>query len=253
MRLRNAHRVLCCKGNTWLVKRDLLWQQIDLCDVSYEFSWNKSSLFLISEWIPTQKHFTQGRETIYNQWCSLTPGWKKIEMPNRGILRRKLNGQTNWSTRRMVSHNDTENMLLSTKVCVKVTMKWANWRCLGEAQIVINHTADLVSVGYERESIAVITPYKAQVELLSRMLLEKDFGDVQVGTVDQFQGQQFKAVIFSMVRYNPARKWITTFYELFLLTSRSSRLLRWSSSSQRCDNQGKIALLLCWKHFYVKP
>ena len=44
----------------------------------------------------------------------------------------------------------------------------------------------------------VVAPYNAQVQLIRRRLVEAGFGDVRVGTVDKFQGQQAPVVIVSM-------------------------------------------------------
>jgi predicted RecB family nuclease len=46
--------------------------------------------------------------------------------------------------------------------------------------------------------ILVVAPYNAQVELLRRVLSRHGLGDVRVGTVDKFQGQEAPIVFFSM-------------------------------------------------------
>lgn len=63
------------------------------------------------------------------------------------------------------------------------------------------------------KDIAIITPYSKQVQLFRKMLSSADISmsasnskgriaDVQVGTVDSFQGQETDLVIFSAVRSN---------------------------------------------------
>jgi predicted RecB family nuclease len=46
--------------------------------------------------------------------------------------------------------------------------------------------------------IMVVTPYNAQVRCLRQALAERGLGEVAVGTVDKFQGQQAAVVFFSM-------------------------------------------------------
>ena len=49
-----------------------------------------------------------------------------------------------------------------------------------------------------KEHIKVISPYNAQVEKLRSMLPE-----MQIGTVDKFQGQEAPVIIFSMATSTP--------------------------------------------------
>jgi len=46
--------------------------------------------------------------------------------------------------------------------------------------------------------VLVVAPYNAQVALLRRVLTQRGLGDVRVGTVDKFQGQEAPIVFFSM-------------------------------------------------------
>ena len=48
------------------------------------------------------------------------------------------------------------------------------------------------------DDILVVSPYNAQRRLIRRLLQERGLPDVQVGTVDKFQGQEAFAVIYSM-------------------------------------------------------
>jgi superfamily I DNA and/or RNA helicase len=45
--------------------------------------------------------------------------------------------------------------------------------------------------------IIIVTPYNAQRRLIHRLLAEAGLGDIPVGTVDKFQGQEAFAVIYS--------------------------------------------------------
>jgi len=70
-----------------------------------------------------------------------------------------------------------------------------------EAAIAARHVDNLVKAGVKPEDIAVVTPYNAQVALLSRLLKDK-YPGVELGSVDGFQGREKEAVIISLVRSN---------------------------------------------------
>ena len=71
-----------------------------------------------------------------------------------------------------------------------------------EGDLVIKHIVTLSN--YKMETIAVISPYSAQVDFISHKLEEQDIFavNVQVNTVDGFQGREADAVIVSLVRSN---------------------------------------------------
>jgi len=69
----------------------------------------------------------------------------------------------------------------------------------GEAALVRLHVSKLVAAGVKPTDIAVVTPYNAQLALLSQLLKDK-FAGIEFGTVDGFQGREKEAVIVSMVR-----------------------------------------------------
>jgi ATP-dependent RNA/DNA helicase IGHMBP2 len=71
-----------------------------------------------------------------------------------------------------------------------------------EARIVVKHVKSLLDAGMKEENIAVITPYSAQVQAI-RSLLSEDHEQIEIGTVDGFQGREKEAIIISMVRSNP--------------------------------------------------
>ncbi|KAK9765523.1 hypothetical protein K7432_006085 [Basidiobolus ranarum] len=71
----------------------------------------------------------------------------------------------------------------------------------GEVTIVIEHVKNLVDAGVSEEDIAVITPYNAQVKMLT-LALKEVYPNLEIGSVDGFQGREKEAVIFSMVRSN---------------------------------------------------
>ncbi|KAK2753468.1 hypothetical protein FQN54_007858 [Arachnomyces sp. PD_36] len=71
-----------------------------------------------------------------------------------------------------------------------------------EAALVAKHVGQLVEAGVNPEDIAVITPYNAQLALLSQALREK-YPGIELGSVDGFQGREKEAVVVSLVRSNP--------------------------------------------------
>jgi len=71
-----------------------------------------------------------------------------------------------------------------------------------EAELVKKHVQNLVNAGVKAEDIAVITPYNAQLALMSRSMKEA-FPGIELGSVDGFQGREKEAIIVSLVRSNP--------------------------------------------------
>ncbi|GFQ81442.1 DNA-binding protein SMUBP-2, partial [Trichonephila clavata] len=71
----------------------------------------------------------------------------------------------------------------------------------GEAGLVAIHIEQLVRCGLKASSIAVITPYKYQVDLIRGKILGK-YPDVEINSVDAFQGSEKEAVVLSLVRSN---------------------------------------------------
>ncbi|OJD14186.1 hypothetical protein AJ78_05450 [Emergomyces pasteurianus Ep9510] len=71
-----------------------------------------------------------------------------------------------------------------------------------EAAVVARHVENLVATGVKPEDIAVVTPYNAQLALLSHLLKDK-YPGLELGSVDGFQGREKEAVVVSLVRSNP--------------------------------------------------
>jgi len=59
----------------------------------------------------------------------------------------------------------------------------------------------LVNAGTKPADIAIVTPYNAQLALLSHDLKER-FPGIELGSIDGFQGREKEAVIVSLVRSN---------------------------------------------------
>ncbi|ONM06783.1 P-loop containing nucleoside triphosphate hydrolase superfamily protein [Zea mays] len=77
----------------------------------------------------------------------------------------------------------------------------------GEAAVSIAHAKLLVESGVNASDIGIITPYAAQVTCL-KMMRNKDakLKDLEISTVDGFQGREKEAIIISMVRSNSKKE-----------------------------------------------
>lgn len=69
----------------------------------------------------------------------------------------------------------------------------------GEASLVKMHVTNLIEAGVEPGDIAVVTPYNAQLALISKMLKEQ-YPALELGSVDGFQGREKEAIVVSLVR-----------------------------------------------------
>ena len=69
----------------------------------------------------------------------------------------------------------------------------------GQADRIVTEARRLLSRGLDPADLAVITPYNAQRRLLRSLLPP----EVEVGTVDGFQGREKEAVLVDLVRSNP--------------------------------------------------
>jgi len=72
----------------------------------------------------------------------------------------------------------------------------------GEAELVAAEAQRLLARGVSPREMAVIAPYDAQVQLLRQLLAAHP--DLEVDTVDGFQGREKEAVIVSLTRSNEA-------------------------------------------------
>ncbi|MEM7347588.1 MAG: IGHMBP2 family helicase [Chloroflexota bacterium] len=70
---------------------------------------------------------------------------------------------------------------------------------LEEAKLVISKVEELLATGISANDIAVITPYAAQVKLLREELKQPQ---IEIDSVDGFQGREKEVIILSFVRSN---------------------------------------------------
>lgn len=77
----------------------------------------------------------------------------------------------------------------------------------GEAEVAIAHAKRLVESGVQASNIGIITPYNAQVVALRMLRSNIDkLKDMEISTVDGFQGREKEAIIISMVRSNSKKE-----------------------------------------------
>ncbi|KAI6652586.1 DNA-binding protein SMUBP-2-like isoform X1 [Oopsacas minuta] len=72
----------------------------------------------------------------------------------------------------------------------------------GEANLVSQYVGMLIKFGISQSEIAVIAPYSLQVELITTKLALLEVYNVEVHTVDGFQGREKEAMIISFTRSN---------------------------------------------------
>ena len=70
-----------------------------------------------------------------------------------------------------------------------------------EADLVVKYVRRLLAAGVPAASVGVITAYRAQVRLLREKLA--DVPELEVDSVDGFQGREKEAIVISFVRSNP--------------------------------------------------
>ncbi|KAI8869457.1 putative DNA-binding protein [Ramicandelaber brevisporus] len=71
----------------------------------------------------------------------------------------------------------------------------------GEVNIAVKHVKRLIARGVPASEIGVISPYNAQVACLVRELRD-DYPELEIGSVDGFQGREKEAIVISLVRSN---------------------------------------------------
>ncbi|KAF6158609.1 hypothetical protein GIB67_040123 [Kingdonia uniflora] len=77
----------------------------------------------------------------------------------------------------------------------------------GEAEVAIAHAKRLIQSGVRSSDIGIIAPYAAQVVLLKTIRSKEDkLKEVEISTVDGFQGREKEAIIISMVRSNSKKE-----------------------------------------------
>ncbi|KAJ8912969.1 hypothetical protein NQ315_000025 [Exocentrus adspersus] len=75
-----------------------------------------------------------------------------------------------------------------------------SWYNPHEAAQVFYYVNELYRLGVASTEIGIITPYIKQVKEIRSLFIEAEFDIPKIGTVEEFQGQEFEVVILSTVR-----------------------------------------------------
>ena len=107
----------------------------------------------------------------------------------------------------------------------------------GEAKLVEEIAARLLSAGIRPEDIAVISPYDDQVALIRKMLRVEG---LEIKTVDGFQGREKEVVIVSFVRCNKSREigFLRDLRRLNVSITRAKRKLVLIGDSNTLESEG---------------
>ncbi|CAH1169778.1 unnamed protein product [Phaedon cochleariae] len=75
-----------------------------------------------------------------------------------------------------------------------------SWYNPDEAAQVFYYTNEFYRLGLRADNVGIITPYIKQVKEIRSMFQEAEFDQPKIGTVEEFQGQEFEVVLLSTVR-----------------------------------------------------
>eukprot|EP00210_Caulerpa_lentillifera_P001306 g1257.t1 len=75
-----------------------------------------------------------------------------------------------------------------------------------EAAIVVDLVSALIDFGLEHKQLGIISPYNGQINKIRTLLVEHSHHDLEVSTVDRFQGRDKDCIIFSFVRSNQKKE-----------------------------------------------
>lgn len=74
-----------------------------------------------------------------------------------------------------------------------------------EAELIVQEVLALVRSGIAPSDIGILSPYSAQVTLLSA-LLHPQYPTLDINSIDSFQGREKEVILLSLVRSNPQRE-----------------------------------------------
>ncbi|XP_051156788.1 DNA-binding protein SMUBP-2-like [Leptopilina boulardi] len=114
-----------------------------------------------------------------------------------------------------------------------------------EAVVVNKVISSLIQSGLSEKNIGIITPYALQVDLIRKSLLF-DSINIEVNTVDGFQGREKEVIILSLVRSNLEKElgFLTDFRRLNVAVTRARRLLVVIGNSETVEKNDMLASLL---------
>lgn len=169
---------------------------------------------------PSQYYYKNRLTTHESITRDLIPGW--ISIP--GILMINL-----LSSRE--SKNDAETSLSNTPECEFIGKIYAHYKSL--------HGTNL--------NIGIITPYKKQVriikEYMQKFYPDRWKKDVEINTIDGFQGREKDVIIFSAVRSGNSIGFLSDVRRVNVAITRA-RFALWIVGSRNCLDRNA-----CWKNF----
>lgn len=74
------------------------------------------------------------------------------------------------------------------------------WQNLEEANLIVDMVKALVADGVDQARVGVMSAFRGQVTLMRQLLRKEDLFNVNVGTIENFQGAETPVVIFSITR-----------------------------------------------------
>ncbi|ODV97692.1 hypothetical protein PACTADRAFT_47561 [Pachysolen tannophilus NRRL Y-2460] len=111
-----------------------------------------------------------------------------------------------------------------------------------EILVVLKHVSSLLASNVQQSDIGIISPYNAQVSFLKKVIYyKKNWKDIEISTVDGFQGREKEVIILSLVRSNSEQKigFLKDFKRLNVSITRCKRQLCVIGDMelfQRCNN-----------------
>lgn len=150
----------------------------------------------------------------------------------------------------VISNEETSTplLLIDTAGCGLGEMEVADEQSKGnegEVDIVELHVKALTTAGVNARDIAVIAPYNLQVDLLRQRLSAKH-PELEIKSVDGFQGREKEAVVMSLVRSNRKGEvgFLTEDRRINVAVTRARRHLAVVCDSQTVQNHGFLKSLI---------
>lgn len=137
-----------------------------------------------------------------------------------------------------------------------------SYKNLKEARQVVMLARFVLSKGYVLSDISIITPYKAQAQMIKEILREEDINadEMHINTVDSFQGEESAVVFVSMVRANAKARigFLEKYQRLNVAITRPKEVLRILMNGQTFNpfhpkNEFENDFLEITKTFYSIP
>ena len=146
---------------------------------------------------------------IIMNWASEQFYQGKLKFGTAEVENRSLENLLNFSNPESLGENEfllnCGMMLIDTDGCDMYELESANEESKGneaEADLVAYHVKTLLKIGIPQREIAVISPYNLQLELI-KSRISQQHPNIEVRSVDGFQGREKEAIVLSLVRSNP--------------------------------------------------